>query len=92
MDFRATTSTANNLISGNYSVTVTDAHGCTQTLPFSITQPTPLASNAANVDVSCNGGNNGSVPLTSMVEQGPYSYAWNPTGIVQPWFSDGNPE
>jgi len=54
----------------------------TQTLSFSITQPTPLASNAANVDVSCNGGNNGSVSVNVNGGTGPYSYAWNPTGSI----------
>ena len=57
----------NNLSSGNYSVTVTDANGCQETASFECTEPQPvelIASNSSNI--SCNGLNDGSVTLNPL--------------------------
>ena len=72
---------ANNLIAGNYTVTVTDAKGCTQTATITITQPTPLASVIpAPSNVSCNGGANGSVTVNVNGGTPIYMYLWSPSG------------
>ena len=75
-----TTQTATGLIAGSYTVTVTDAHGCMLSSIATITQPTVLANVTASVvnNVSCFGGNNGSVTVTTPSGgTTPYSYSWN---------------
>ncbi|MBI3500470.1 MAG: PKD domain-containing protein [Bacteroidetes bacterium] len=73
-----TTSTATGLIAGNYSVTITDANGCTTTSTFSITQPfAPLSSSASQNNVSCNGGNNGTANVSTSGGTPNYTYSWS---------------
>lgn len=76
----ATTASRNNLIAGTYSVTVTDNRGCTSSNNIAITEPSALlsVSNVTVTDVSCNGGNNGSVSVTPAGGTPPYSYVWMP--------------
>jgi hypothetical protein len=69
-----------NLGIGTYSITVTDANGCTISGSTGITQPQPLLATATRVDVSCFGGSNGSInaiPLGGVV---PYVYSWTGPG------------
>ncbi|MBI2279073.1 MAG: PKD domain-containing protein, partial [Bacteroidetes bacterium] len=69
--------TANGLIAGTYSVTVTDSMGCTFTDSITITQPLPLNFTFAKTNVSCFGGNDG---MASVVVTGgtlPFTYSWN---------------
>lgn len=78
-----TTSAVFNLVAGNYSVTVTDASGCVQTAVFAITQPAAItASIVATTNISCFGGNNGSVTATASSGTAPYNFSWN-TNPVQ---------
>ncbi len=73
-----TSGSAVNLVAGVYTVTVTDANGCTVTTSATITQPTLLVSTVANVDsVVCYGQNNGSVSVNVNGGIPAYSYAWN---------------
>ncbi|WP_304132294.1 SprB repeat-containing protein, partial [Mesonia mobilis] len=73
-----TTATATNLTAGIYEVTITDDNGCTATVSATITQPSSaLSANGVATDVSCNGGNNGTVDLTVVGGTAPYSYAWS---------------
>jgi len=71
----ATGATASNLIAGSYSVTVTDASGCTSTQTFSITQPTVLAATATAAAPGCSGGT-GSASVVASGGTAPYSYLW----------------
>ena len=74
-----TTPTATGLIAGNYSVTVTDAHGCTSTNTFSITQPlAPLTTTVSSTNILCFGGNSGSASVNAAGGTGVYTYSWNP--------------
>ncbi len=75
------TQTASNLIAGSYQCTVTDSHGCTTTVPFTITQPTALALSSTHVNVLCNGGNNGNATATTSGGTSPYTYAWNTSPV-----------
>jgi len=73
--------TANNLAAGNYTVTVTDANGCTQTTSATIIEPTPVTAAIPPVtDVLCNGGNTGSATVNAGGGTAPYTYAWSPGG------------
>ncbi|MEL6837619.1 MAG: SprB repeat-containing protein, partial [Bacteroidota bacterium] len=76
----ATTEDIFNLLAGTYSVTVTDANGCTDEASFTIGEPTELTIDAGGTnreDVDCNGAATGSIDL--LVEGGtaPYTYNWS---------------
>jgi large repetitive protein len=65
---------------GNYTVTVTDANGCTSTASVDITQPALLtATMGAPTDPACNGGT-GSATVSATGGTVPYTYAWTPSG------------
>lgn len=66
-----------NIPSGNYSVTVTDANGCTAVAAATITAYTPMTLNSTQVNNLCFGGSTGSVDLTPTNGWTPYSYAWS---------------
>src|SRR5207237_641711 len=71
------TATATGLCAGNYTCTVTDAHGCISTSTITITQPPALTSTTTQVNVSCNGGCNGTSTVTAGGGTTPYTYNWN---------------
>jgi hypothetical protein len=73
-----TTLIANLLSAGTYTVTVTDANGCIATHSVVVTNsPGPTASISGTTNVSCFGGNNGSITSTAFGGSPPYSYSWN---------------
>ena len=66
---------------GTYTVTITDANACQTTRSFTITQPTALAATAAaQTNVSCNGGSNGSATVSIGGGTPGYTYSWSPSG------------
>ncbi|WP_167445777.1 MBG domain-containing protein [Flavobacterium limicola] len=75
-----TAATATGLSAGTYTVTVTDANACTASRNFVITQPTAISTVAAQTNVSCNGGSNGSASVTPSGGAGGYTYSWSPAG------------
>ncbi|WP_165585856.1 MBG domain-containing protein, partial [Pedobacter nototheniae] len=75
-----TAATASGLAAGAYTVTITDANGCTATRNFNITQPTAIAATTAQTNVSCNGGSNGSASVTVSGGTPSYTYLWSPSG------------
>lgn len=79
-----TTSLAVNLPAGEDTVTVTDAHGCTFSTLYNITQPESYinVSVAFINPVSCYGGNNGSAGLDIIGGVPPYSVVWSPDGLT----------
>ncbi len=79
----ATTATASGLSAGTYTVTVTDSKGCSVNAFAVITEPMPLAVTMINlVNVSCTGGNNGSVKASPAGGTLPYTYSWAPGGAT----------
>jgi len=72
---------ANNLVAGDYSVTVYDANGCYYASNFQLTSPPPLTSSINwTHHVSCYGGNDGSASISVSGGIPPYSYTWQPYG------------
>jgi gliding motility-associated-like protein len=77
-----TTAAATGLAAGSYTATVTDAHGCTTTATAIVTQPSTLEATASTLtNVSCNGGNNGSVTVAASGGTTPYTYSWSTTPV-----------
>lgn len=68
----------NGLAPGSYTVTVTDANGCTATVSATITAvSTPIASVLSQQNVSCFGGVNGSVLIGATGGIAPITYSLN---------------
>ncbi|MBI2969081.1 MAG: Ig-like domain-containing protein [Bacteroidetes bacterium] len=73
----ATSQNISNLSAGFFSVTITDANSCSEILSTSVTQPGTLSASLTQTNVSCNGGNNGSVSLTVTGGASPYTFIWS---------------
>jgi len=71
-----TTQTATNLPAGTYTVTV-NSSGCITTSTIVITQPTLLNATSTQVNVTCNGGTNGSATANPTGGTSPYTYLWS---------------
>ncbi len=65
-----------NLTAGNYTISVTDALGCTWSETYTIVEPDTLIANLISSDIPCYGLNNGI--LNAQVQGGtpPYTYHW----------------
>ena len=72
---------ASGLLAGSFSVTITDAIGCSKTSVVTINQPPLLnVTTSINNNVSCYGGNNGSATAIPSGGTAGYSYLWTPSG------------
>ena len=76
------------LSAGTYSVTVTDANGCTKTTSVTISDPTPIVLASTVENVKCKGGKDGSINLMVSGGTAPYTFNWDnapdvedPTGL-----------
>ncbi|MCE9540819.1 MAG: SprB repeat-containing protein, partial [Bacteroidetes bacterium] len=68
------------LAMGNYTVTITDSKGCTDTSSIAITQPGQALSAISTVAAtSCFGGANGTASITPIGGTPSYSYQWTPS-------------
>lgn len=73
----ATTASVSNLASGNYSVTVSGAGGCTATGSVNIGSSTAVSLSTSATNANCNQ-NNGSATVTASGGSGSYTYLWTP--------------
>ncbi len=82
----AITGTFTGLSPDTYTVTVTDATGCTTsaiTDPINLADPLPITVNSASVtDITCNGLNDGKIDVTGSGGTGLITYTLNPGAIA----------
>ncbi|MFB0925518.1 MAG: ice-binding family protein, partial [Vicingaceae bacterium] len=72
--------TAIGLVSGNYTVTVTDSLGCSAIANVVINEPSDsLSVTPSQIDVLCFGGNNASASVIVAGGTPGYLYSWNPS-------------
>lgn len=68
---------ATNLSAGNFTVTVTDANGCTQTKTATVSQPAEITASATAVPVKCSGGSDGTATANATGGTGNFKYLWS---------------
>lgn len=73
--FTSTELELNNLCSGTYNITVTDANNCSIVQSFVLTQPAPLSAEVNN-NINCNTGNY-DLCVTVSGGSGNYTYEWS---------------
>jgi len=72
-----------NLPAGTYTVTVTDAKGCSNSTTATVTEPDPITVNASGDDAECDG-SGGSLAANANGGTGVYSYLWS-NGLAMPF-------
>ncbi|MBK6838829.1 MAG: hypothetical protein IPG90_11675 [Bacteroidetes bacterium] len=71
--------TASALVAGTYTVTVTDANGCTSTSSVTLTEPTVINVQLSSTPSLC-GNANGSADVVAGGGTSPFAYSWSPSG------------
>ncbi len=74
-----TTANATGLCAGSFTVTVTDANGCTATQTVSITQPAAITSSVSSTPSACNA-STGTATVSASGGTSGYAYNWAPSG------------
>ncbi len=72
----------NNLSSGNYLITVTDALNCIKTLNVNIADPPIFTINPVVKNISCFGAQNGSINLNIVGGIAPVKLVWNDSAVA----------
>lgn len=72
-----TTSSVNGLCAGTYTVRVTDGNGCRTVSTVVIGENSVLTANISGINVTCNGGNDGSAIVVPTGGVPPYTYSWS---------------
>lgn len=74
----ATAAALNNLLSGTYTLVITDSNNCQVTSTYVVSQPDSITISLNQLDlVLCNGGNTASVISSVSGGLSPYTYLWN---------------
>jgi gliding motility-associated-like protein len=77
------TSAAENLLAGDYSLTVTDMSGCTTDASYTLVNPDEISFTATPMDLSCEGIDDGQIVISNIADgQGPYSISINDSVLV----------
>ncbi len=75
--FSASSASISNVPADNYTVVVTDLNGCTFSALGTVSQSTQMVLSTSAVNVNCSGGTDGSVNLSVVGGNSPYSYVWS---------------
>jgi gliding motility-associated-like protein len=75
--------TRTGLAAGSYTLTVTDALGCSAQALATVTQPNPMSAGVAVTNVGCFGDNSGALNLTVVGGTAPYSFVWTNGQITE---------
>ncbi|MBI2968117.1 MAG: SBBP repeat-containing protein [Bacteroidetes bacterium] len=67
----------NNLVPDTYSIVVKDANNCTATSTVILTEPGGISASTLQTDVTCNGGNDGSIVVLASGGVNPLQYSKN---------------
>jgi gliding motility-associated-like protein len=67
----------NNLAAGSYTITITDANGCTKPITINIIEAPIYTINPVVTNISCFGANNGSISLNLIGGQAPVVVTWS---------------
>lgn len=79
----ASSATANSLVAGTYTVTISDNNACTATASATVTEPTALtASTTLDKNVSCSGGSDGELTGSGSGGSSSYTYSWSNGGTT----------
>lgn len=73
----ATTEDIINIATGNYTLVVRDAAGCSDVVSATVANAPLLVVNGTATDVNCNGGNDGKINVTVTSGSGSFSYSWS---------------
>ena len=73
----ATGANVSGLLAGSYTVTATDANGCTGMATVTIGEPAGISLTMNPKDVSCSGGSDGSASVVISGGTAPYTYSWS---------------
>lgn len=73
----ASSNLASSLIAGIYTVTVTDANGCSSLITETVTGPDQLTASLTTTPASCNGYTDGTVILNVAGGTSPFTYLWS---------------
>lgn len=79
----ATTEDLSNVPAGQYTVTVTDANGCSASETFIVNNIGTLSLTNVATPVTCFGGNDGTISVTPSGGTSPYTYNWSNSATTQ---------
>lgn len=77
------TAVANSLNTGSYTVTVSDANGCTFQTSITVGGTPPISLTLTDSDVRCFDGSDGSISITATGGNGNFGYSWSNPSIPQ---------
>lgn len=79
----ATSEDVGGLGAGTFIINVTDANGCSDSLPITISEVTPVSVSTTLTDITCYGASDGAVSSSVSGGGGIYSYAWSTGAMTQ---------
>jgi SprB repeat/Secretion system C-terminal sorting domain len=78
----ATTPNLEKQAAGNYTLTITDANGCTTSASLNITQPQALALKVTQITKATGTSSNGAIDITLSGGTKPYTFYWKKDGVA----------